>query len=111
MFVSICVCLVMAFVISKRDGGRQKLNIDPHDDLLLALFGLRTQMYIILVYAGLSSLSVLSQWKPVLDEPPVHKVPLEHSGMGSHSAVCIDTEEDPSQRLTINSAAHGTHHF
>lgn len=97
MFVSICVFLVMAFVISKTDRGRQKLNIDPHDDLLLALFGLRTQMYIILVYAGLSSLSVLCQWKPVLYEPPVHTFSLEHSGMGSQSAVCIDTVEDPSQ--------------
>lgn len=75
MFVSMYVFLVMAFVIF------QKLSIDPHDDLLLALFGLRIQMYIILMYAGLSSLSVLSQWKPVLYEPQVHEFSLEHSGM------------------------------
>lgn len=72
-----------------RGDAKSWIFIDPHDDLLLALFGLRIQTYIVLVYAGLSSLSVLSQWKPVLYEPPVHRFSLEHSGMGSQSVVAL----------------------
>lgn len=68
MFVSICVFLVMAFVISKTDRGRQKLNIDPHDDLLLTLFGLRIQMYISVCWAKLiicfMSMETSSVWTP-----------------------------------------------
>lgn len=59
-------------------------------------------MYTILLYAGLSSLSFISQWKLGLYEPQVYRDSLEYTGMGSHGTTCLSTVEDQNLGWRIN---------
>lgn len=47
-----------------------------------------------LLYAGLSSLHVLSQWNLGLYEPKAHRGILEPSGIESPGTVCLSMVED-----------------
>lgn len=59
-----------------------------------------------LLYAGLSSLFVLSQSKLGPYEPQVYRDSLEHTGMGSQGTICLNTVEDQNQGWRINFTVH-----
>lgn len=64
-----------------------------------------------LLYAGLSSLYVLSQWNLGLYEPKAHRGILEPSGIESPGTVCLSMVEDQNQGWTIHSTVRSVHSF
>lgn len=111
MFVSICVCLVMAFVISKRERGRQKLDIywSSWWPSACIVWSENTDVHCISVcWAKLIICFISMETSSVWTSSP--QILFRALRNGQSKCSCIDTVEDPSQWVTIKSA-HGTHNF